>query len=74
MFGGAQMINTDVSFNDSIISLVNHNVDLQNVKFRSLMFSNVIMDVCKEDIGTGILTNQKCGAFNQFLNVRGIRI
>ena len=63
------MINTDVSFNDSIISLVNHNVDLQNVKFRSLMFSNVIMDVCKEDIGTGILTNQKCGAFNQFLNV-----
>ena len=63
------MINTDVSFNDSIISLVNHNVDLQNVKFRSLSFSNVLMDICKEDLETGILTNQKCGAFNQFLNV-----
>jgi hypothetical protein len=54
---------TDVVFQNSILSLVNENHDLENVKLQSILFSNVQLDKCKDD------WIKICPAFFQFLNI-----
>ena len=55
---------TDVIFTRSILSVINNmNVELENVKLKSLTFDEVRFDKCKED------WNTTCPTYFQFLNV-----
>ena len=63
VFLGIQGQATDVVFQNSILSLVNENHDLENVKLQSILFSNVQLDKCKDD------WIKICPAFFQFLNI-----
>ena len=67
VFLGIQGKETIVTFAESILSVINHiNVELENVKLKSLVFRNVQFDKCKED------WNSTCPAYFQFLNVSAI--
>ena len=64
---GIQGTETDVLFTRSILSVINNiNIELENVKLKSLIFENVRFDKCKED------WNTTCPTYFQFLNVSAV--
>ena len=64
IFLGIQGTETKVNFTRSLLSLINNmNIELENVKLKSLIFDNVQFDKCKEDWIT------TCPTYFQFLNV-----
>ena len=67
IFLGIQGTETDVLFTRSILSVINNiNIELENVKLKSLIFENVRFDKCKED------WNTTCPTYFQFLNVSAV--